>query len=52
MTATSSRPFARRSLPATIAGLLLAAALAPAATSAATIPTFVPIGAGYEGRHA
>jgi cyanophycinase len=41
------RSLRRTGLRLGLAGLLLAVSIAPAATSAATISTFVPIGAGY-----
>jgi cyanophycinase len=43
----TSRSLRRTGLRIGLAGLLLSAAIAPASTSAATIATFVPIGAGY-----
>jgi len=48
MTPTTTRPATRRiSLRLGLAATLVMAILAPAASSAATIATFVPIGAGY-----
>ena len=47
MTSILRRPARRFLIPATFVALLLGSTIAPAASVAATIPTFVPIGAGY-----